>query len=143
MDLAFRRRNNMVAANKQYAMTVFAFDEIREAELACDRCAKVVEARRAACDLARLKLCAPEQAMEILRQKVVLAKAELDAAFAAKEEAFYRWEKLIEPQRSFRMTCSVEEARAACDRCVQEENTRREALYQAHGELNTVGAQGN
>jgi hypothetical protein len=143
MDLAFRRRDNIVAANKQYTMTVFAFDEVREAELVCKHYATVVAARRAAFDLARLELRASDHVLEILRQKVTLAQAELDAAVAAKEEAFFRWEKLVEPQRNLRAAGSVHEAKVVCDHCIQEEHKLREAFYQAHAALNAYANSGN
>jgi RNA polymerase sigma factor (sigma-70 family) len=127
---AFQRWDTMTQANKRQTNT-FPKEEERGAKLAYDRCVQEEIVKQAALQRAQLEVDGGSAPLDIKKQKVKAAKAELDNAKATKEEAFQRWDTMRQANIRQANTFPKSEERGGkltYDRFVQEEIAKQAAL---------------
>jgi hypothetical protein len=134
-DDALNRLEGMKWANERHPNT-FAHCEIREAMLTYKRCVNEETAKRAAIELAELELSPAGRQLDIMKQKVTVAKAELEGMSAAKDEAFCRLDSMrpANPLKPFTVE-EFQEAKRSYEHFVQEEIEKQAAYEQAQREL--------
>jgi hypothetical protein len=132
---ALGRLNAMVAANNEFK-NAYSKDDIRGQKLTCNRLSKKEAAHRAIYEMAQLELSPGSTPLDIMKQNVAIAKADLEMAIAEKDEAVDRWDFLSRAREK----CCVAEAdiRAAkltVARCYQKTIQKQSAYEQALREL--------